>query len=55
MLRSCYRNCAECIMGNIFRFLILRNLFHEPLGQWNNSKISETRKKFTNIVRGNVR
>ena len=37
------------------KFLISCKLFHEPLSQWNNSKIWETRKIFANIVRGNVR
>ena len=36
-------------------FLRFCNLFHEPLGEWNNSKTWETRKIFANIARGNVR
>ena len=36
-------------------FLIFCNLFYEPLGKWNNSKIWEKRKIFANITRDNVR
>ena len=36
-------------------FLIFCNLFHEPFGEPNNSKIQEPREIFANIARGNVR
>ena len=32
--------------------LLFRDLFYEPLGEWNNSQIWETSKIFANIARG---
>ena len=43
------------IWGIFSQFLRFFNLFHEPLGKGNNSKIWEMRKIFANITRGNVR
>ena len=40
-------------MGSFFWVSLFCNLFHKPLGEWNNSKIWETRKTFTNIAWGN--
>ena len=55
MISSCYRTVPSAIWEIFSKFLIFCNLFHEPLGEWNNSKIWETRKIFANIARGNVR
>ena len=52
---SCYCTVLSAIWEIFSEFLIFCNLFHEPLGDLNNSKISETRKIFANIARGNVR
>ena len=38
---SCYRAVTSAIWEIFSEFLIFCNLFHEPLGQWNNSKIWE--------------
>ena len=46
---------AECNMGNISWVCHIWNLFHEPLGEWSNSKIWEMRKIFANIAQSNVR
>ena len=54
-ISSCYRTVPSAIWEIFSEFLIFCNLFHEPLGEWNNSKIWETRKIFANIARGNVR
>ena len=42
--KSLLSHSAECNMENIFR------VSHEPLGEWNNSKIWETRQIFANIA-----
>ena len=55
MISSCYRTVPSAIWEIFSKFIIFCNLFHEPLGEWNNSKIWETRKIFANIARGNVR
>ena len=54
-LCRCYRTVPSAIWEIFSEFFIFCNLFHEPLGEWNNSKIWETRKIFANIARGNVR
>ena len=51
---SCHRTVPSTIWEIFSEFLIFCNLFQEPLGEWNNSKIWETRKIFANIARGNV-
>ena len=51
----CCRTVPSAIWEIFSEFLIFCNLFHEPLGERNNSKILETRKIFANIARGNVR
>ena len=53
-LCSCYCMVSSAIWEIFSEFLIFFNLFQEPLGKWNNSKIWETRKIFTNIARGSV-
>ena len=52
---SCYRTVPGVIWEIFSEFLIFCNLFHEPLGEWNNNKIWETRKVSANVARGNVR
>ena len=52
---SCYRTVTSAIWEIFSEFLIFCNLFYEPLGELNNSKIWETRKIFANIARSNVR
>ena len=47
-LSSCYRTVPSAIWEIISEFLIFCDLFHEPLSEWNNSKIWETRKIFPN-------
>ena len=54
-ISSCYRTVPSAIWEIFSEFLIFWNLFHEPLGEINSSKIWETRKIFANIARGNVR
>ena len=52
---SCYRTLPSAIWEIFCEFLIFCDLYHEPLGEWNKSKIWETTKIFANIARGNVR
>ena len=54
-LSSCYRTVSSAIWEIFSEFFIFCNLFHESLGELNNSKIWETRKIFANIARGSVR
>ena len=54
ILCSCYRTMPSAVWEIFSEFLIFCNLFHEPLGEWNNSKIWETRKIFANIVQGSA-
>ena len=53
-ISSCYRVAPSAIWEIFSEFLIFCNLFHKPSGEWNNSKIWETRKTFANIARDNV-
>ena len=53
-ISSCYRTVPSAIWEIFSEFLISCNLFCEPLDEWNNSKIWETRKIFANIVRGSA-
>ena len=53
-IRSCYRTVPSAIWEKFSEFHTFCNLFHEPLGKWNKSKIWETRKIFANIARNNV-
>ena len=41
---SCYHTVPGAICGIFSEFLIFCNLFYEPLGEWNTSKIWEKRK-----------
>ena len=45
----------RAILEIFSEFLIFRNIFREPLGKWNNSKIWEGRKVFANIAQRNAR
>ena len=45
----------SAILEIFSEFLIFCNIFHEPLGKWNNSKIWEARKVFANIAQRNAR
>ena len=54
-ISTCYRTLLSAIWEIFSEFLIFYNLFHESLGEWNNSKIWEMRKIFANIAQGIVR
>ena len=51
-ISTSYRTVPSPIWEIFSQFLIFWNLFHEPLGEWNSSKIWETWKIFADIVRG---
>ena len=45
-IACCYRTVSNVIWEIFSEFFIFCKLFHEPLGDWNNSKIWGTRKIF---------
>ena len=51
---SCYRTVLRAIWQIFSGFFMFCNLFHEPLAEWSNSKIWETRTIIANIARSNM-
>ena len=51
MICSCYPTVQSAKWLMFSEFLIFCKLFHKTLGEWNNSKIWETRKILANIAR----